>query len=605
MIRYVSVVAIAFLSIADAQGADSIETAGVVDAVTVYRGQALVTRKVEVPGPAGLREVIVTDLPAHIVAGSIYADSNDSVEIRSVRYRVRPLADDVREEVRKLDEQIREVHDQIQATVRHKQLMTEHKTYLDKLEQFVAPTATVELTKGVLNAETLKGLTTFLFAERARLADEELKLAIEERTLAERNDVLQRERHTLTGSSTRTAREAVVFLNLPKAEGGRLRLSYLVANANWSPSYNVRTDKDRGGALLEYFASIQQMSGEDWNDVSMTLSTATPSLVAKAPVLMPLSVTLAPLGQEQQLAQGGGKGGRGQSKDELAKQQRQVEMQRGNTLQAQQLQFDAAAPSAQAAGGNYDWILNDLACDLQMIDLLSHGKVTRTRERSSPAEVEGLSVTYELASRTTLPSRSDQQLVQIAALPLKGEFYRVASPVLTAYVYEEAQLTNATQTVLLAGPVSTYVAGQFVGHGDLPTVTAGEKFTVGLGIDSALRVERELLDRTESVQGGNRVVEFTYGLSIQNFRDEAVKVRLLDRLPRGKESEVNVNLASTSVDLSDDSEYQRLDRKKGILRWDVDVPANASLADARTVEYKFRVEYDKGTSISGLPIAMP
>jgi len=605
MIRYVSVVAIAFLSIANAQGADSIETSGVVDAVTVYRGQALVTRKVEVPGPAGLREVIVTDLPAHIVAGSIYADSNDSVEIRSVRYRVRPLADDVREEVRKLDEQIREVHDQIQATVRHKQLMTEHKTYLDKLEQFVAPTATVELTKGVLNAETLKGLTTFLFAERARLADEELKLAIEERTLAERNDVLQRERHTLTGSSTRTAREAVVFLNLPKAEGGRLRLSYLVANANWSPSYNVRTDKDRGGALLEYFASIQQMSGEDWNDVSMTLSTATPSLVAKAPVLMPLSVTLAPLGQEQQLAQGGGKGGRGQSKDELAKQQRQVEMQRGNTLQAQQLQFDAAAPSAQAAGGNYDWILNDLACDLQMIDLLSHGKVTRTRERSSPAEVEGLSVTYELASRTTLPSRSDQQLVQIAALPLKGEFYRVASPVLTAYVYEEAQLTNATQTVLLAGPVSTYVAGQFVGHGDLPTVTAGEKFTVGLGIDSALRVERELLDRTESVQGGNRVVEFTYGLSIQNFRDEAVKVRLLDRLPRGKESEVNVNLASTSVDLSDDSEYQRLDRKKGILRWDVDVPANASLADARTVEYKFRVEYDKGTSISGLPIAMP
>ena len=36
---------------------------GKIEAVTVYRGQALVTRLVDVPGPAGLKEIIVGELP--------------------------------------------------------------------------------------------------------------------------------------------------------------------------------------------------------------------------------------------------------------------------------------------------------------------------------------------------------------------------------------------------------------------------------------------------------------------------------------------------------------------------------------------------------------
>jgi len=33
---------------------------------------------------------------------------------------------------------------------------------------------------------------------------------------------------------------------------------------------------------------------------------------------------------------------------------------------------------------------------------------------------EGVSVTYSLASRTSLPSRSDTQLIQIASVPMKA-----------------------------------------------------------------------------------------------------------------------------------------------------------------------------------------
>src|SRR5262249_38048039 len=157
----------------------SIQTHGVIDAITIYRGQALVTRLIDVPGPAGLKEIVVTDLPDQVLPGSIYAESADSVEIRAVSYRVRPVEKDVRGEVQKLDDQIRDAQDKIAAGERHRKVLDEQKEYLTKLEQFAAPTSAAELSKGVLNAETLEKLTQYQFDQRSRIADDELKLGLQ------------------------------------------------------------------------------------------------------------------------------------------------------------------------------------------------------------------------------------------------------------------------------------------------------------------------------------------------------------------------------------------------------------------------------------------
>ena len=238
-----------------------------------------------------------------------------------------------------------------------------------------------------------------------------------------------------------------------------------------------------------------------------------------------------------------------------------------------------------------------------MLDLVNPAKVERSGKPSHDADSEGVSVSYQLTGRTSLPSRSDRQLIQIASLPMKAEVYRVAMPVLTSAVYEEASVVNNSKMVLLAGPVSTYIAGQFVGHGDMPTVSIGESFTVGLGIDSSLRARRELVKKNESIQGGNRVVDFTYLLSVENFGPEPAQVRLFDRMPTAKENEVKLALVEPGQKLSEDPRYEQHDRKKGILRWDVKVPAQSIGAKALTLDYQMQMEYDKQLSIAGLPAA--
>ncbi|HCO92514.1 MAG TPA: hypothetical protein DIU00_00945, partial [Phycisphaerales bacterium] len=60
-----------------AEAADVPTTTGTISKVTVYRGQALVTRNVSVNLPPGTSELIVKDLPARIVPESIYAQTSD------------------------------------------------------------------------------------------------------------------------------------------------------------------------------------------------------------------------------------------------------------------------------------------------------------------------------------------------------------------------------------------------------------------------------------------------------------------------------------------------------------------------------------------------
>ncbi len=355
-----------------------LESSGRIEAVTVYRGQALVTRAVELSAKGvaeaagGVREIVVTNLPPRVRAESLHAEASPNVKVRSVSFRARPVVEDTREEVRKLDARIEQIRDQLGANKRRLDLLNEHRAYLAGLQNFVAPTATTELTKGVLNAETLQKLSDFIRTGRDEMVTRELQLNAEAKEFQQQLELAQRERQRLTAGSSRTVNEAVILVG---QEGdGTLRLRYLVDGASWEPSYAARAasgaDANREVFTLEYFASIQQMSGEDWSDVAMTLSTATPSLVARAPSLLPIPISLAMNAPQQagQLAYA-------EARKDLSDRQRQAEQVRSNTA----VTFKSTGPGG-AKKEQDDWLdkgLNDLALQMQILDLVANERVTR------------------------------------------------------------------------------------------------------------------------------------------------------------------------------------------------------------------------------------
>jgi hypothetical protein len=567
-----------------------------------------VTRTIAVPEDAGSLEIVVGRLPEQVVPNSLFAEGGDAVEIRAVRYRTYAVSEEPREEVRELDRKILGTQQQIDLNNKRIALLAQRSGYLNRLEGFVAPTALADLAKGVLDAEALERISQFAFAQHEKIAEEQVALAQQGHDLGEQLALLQRKRAQITSDASLTEREAVLFLEKHAPGSAEVRLNYLVANCGWSPTYTMRSRavgaRQAGvGAQqvrVEYNALVHQLTGEDWDGVTLTLSTASPALSATGPGLAPFHVTLASFAANQPQSQspnsGFALGGKFSERDMI---------QAVDKLSSQRYEAEQAASKAVAFDevSRLSWALNDFSCTLQQLELNGDEIALGVLRNETHDDSNGPSLSYRLRGNVSLASRSDQQMVRIMQTEMPSHLYHVAVPVLTSYVYREAELTNTSDEDLLAGPMSVYLDGRFVGQSDIPTVARGQTFVVGFGADPQLRTRRELADKEDDVQGGNRETRFDYRLVVENFTGQAIAVRVLDRLPHAENGvDIRITLGETSDPISRDKLYQRQERPMGILRWDIEVPAGAAGEDARLVEYQYTVEYDRQFVVS-LPTA--
>ena len=243
------------------------------------------------------------------------------------------------------------------------------------------------------------------------------------------------------------------------------------------------------------------------------------------------------------------------------------------------------------------WTVNTAANDLQSLEVAS-GEDVLNMVQSRDGQAAGPSLSYQLAGQVSLASRADQQMVRILQTAFKGRFYYVATPVLTNYVYREAELVNTSPEDLLSGPITVYLDGRFVGRSEIPTVARGQTFVVGFGVDPQLRAKRELASRTENVQGGNRELSLQVSpgpgeLQGPGGRGPLVRPPALQRPAQRRPRQARRVARS--------AEQERVlrphGRPKGILRWEIDVAAGAMGGKVRIVDYAFTLDFDRNLSL--------
>ena len=66
-----------------------------------------------------------------------------------------------------------------------------------------------------------------------------------------------------------------------------MTFSYVVSNAGWYPSYDIRVDDIKNPVTIFYKANVFQNSGVAWKDVKLSFSNATPWVAGDIPVLYP------------------------------------------------------------------------------------------------------------------------------------------------------------------------------------------------------------------------------------------------------------------------------------------------------------------------------
>src|SRR5207245_1275718 len=153
---------------------------------------------------------------------------------------------------------------------------------------------------------------------------------------------------------------------------------------------------------------------------------------------------------------------------------------------------------------------------------------------------------YHLNTRLSVPSRNDEQVLEVARLELAPDYYYKAVPILSQHVYRQADLTNKSEYILLPGEATMYMGSDFVGQMSLPLVAIGEQFTAGLGVDPQLQVQRQMTDKSRATNGGNQALSFEYRILVSSYKSEKVRLQVWDRLPHAETETVNVSLLKTA-----------------------------------------------------------
>lgn len=326
-------------------------------------------------------------------------------------------------------------------------------------------------------------------------------------------------------------RDVSIALDAAGATKAKFSLSYRVSGASWRPAYEAKLDtggKDRKPALdLVRRAQVAQNTGEDWSDVSLTLSTTRALRGSQAPDVQPQRLAF----WEQPAPMAAGSLARTAPAPAMKAQD--------NAIRAETA---AAPPPVQAAEQ-----LASLDADAWQANFVVPGRLG--------VPTDGATKSFALASK-----RYDPQLAVKTA------------PSLDPTAYLEARLTNDDDAPLLAGPMTVLRDGAYVGQGQIAFVAAGDTFDLGFGADDRVKVTRVPVKKKENEPtwyNQTKIDTREFKTSVRNLHDFPIKATIVDRIPFSENTAITVELLPQTTTPTE----KQVGDKRGVMSWTYDLAA--------------------------------
>ena len=271
-------------------------TPGRIVAVTVYQGQALVTREVAVPEGEGTFELVVSPLPATTVAGSLAAEGGEGLRVLATRFRSRTVRDDARAEVRAKEDEVRQLEADSDRLRRANEVQSEDLQLLHQLEGFAGRTVQSLTMKGGVEDRAVINLSRFIMKTRAARSEAQGEIDRRLKASGAAANLARKQLGELSTTREHVVRDAVLVVRKTRPGPAAVQLAHLVDSATWVPQYRVRWTAADAPVRLDNLAAVAQQTGEDWSNVRLALSTARPATDAAPPDLLPLKMEVAGAG---------------------------------------------------------------------------------------------------------------------------------------------------------------------------------------------------------------------------------------------------------------------------------------------------------------------
>jgi uncharacterized protein (TIGR02231 family) len=131
-------------------------------------------------------------------------------------------------------------------------------------------------------------MAEFFMKKMAALKQDLLEEQWKERKLNEQVQKVQQQLGTLRAKNDQPTGNIIVRVNAGSRAMAGFEFSYVIAsNVTWYAFYDLKAKDVNSPFELVYKAKVNQSSGEDWEQVKISLSTGNPSIGNQRPVMSP------------------------------------------------------------------------------------------------------------------------------------------------------------------------------------------------------------------------------------------------------------------------------------------------------------------------------
>jgi len=596
-----------------------------VEEVTLFFANAQIIRQKSLSVEAGKTSLKFQNLSPYIHPRSVQVKVDGNVTVLSVNHQLNYL-DNLEKpgELSELEATYKSIQNKIELEQAHLSVINEDIAFLQANRKVVGDNQE-------LNVANLKAASEFYSARLTALNVKRIERQEDLVELQEELGKTGRQINLLSSDRKYPGGEILVHINSKSNENIHVHLTYLVDNAGWFPSYDIRAKSVESPVEIVYKANVHQDTKVDWKNVKLAFSSNNPSLSGTAPELKPyyLNYNSVPPSYQSSISEVSGT----------------VMDRQGNPLSGAKVfitgttigtvtdvngRFSIAVPS-RASSLSFSFIgyvsqeipirsklvnvyldkdvtsLDEVAVTGYAVDLASDmapaarqkmsNMVVSSAQPKSIAEGSLAMPTIQVENQTSVEfsidmpysvkSDSKNQVVELVSyeVPASYEYYCV--PRIDKDAFLKGYITDWEQYNLLEGEANIFFEGTYIGKSVLDVRFISDTLSISLGRDKSVSVNREKIkDLTSWKLIGNRKEDTrAWNISVKNNKSQSIHMILLDQVPVPTIEELE-------LDIKDLSGGKRND-ETGEIRWDLQLKP----MESKEVELRYSLKYPKDKNI--------
>lgn len=482
---------------------------------TVYMTGAQITRTADVELSSGVNEVYLTNLSSSLRERSVTLSSDKAITLRSVQKQEAEQTNLV-----KIDS-LQEKLTQLKTRISHKQSEQQVLSYevdilMDNNKMFNNdyPSSIEELDKAM----------DYFHNKLSEIKTKQVDLKINIDKLLAKADDLKSEIEEVKEQKNKNSATLYAAIGSEKAQTVRLTFRYYTSKAGWKPSYDLRAENIEEPVQLTYKANINQSTGVDWHDISLSISSANPRNNSSIPVFKP-----------------------------------------------SYLHFRSTQPQRAGVPKTYSKFKSSQSFDEMKQSIGGIKNVERNLT----------SFAFNIERSHTIKSDKNPKAVSLKEMSFPTSYQYYAMPKADKTAYLTAEISDWKDRKLLTGPMNLYFSHSYVGQSKLNSNSVDDTLTVSLGEDKSISIDRKQMKKfsEKNFFGGKVKRTEAWNMTVRNNKERNIKLKLVDQVPISTNEDIEVSV--------EDRSGAHLNKNTGKLYWLLNLNAGQSKSRQLRYQLKY------------------